>query len=100
MQLVAILGIFLQGQQASYPLSTRTADSGAAWLWGAMIVGLLALVAAGLLVRSVLAADTGTAEMRLISDAIREGAEAFLRRQYRTIAIIALVLAGLVFGGD
>jgi K(+)-stimulated pyrophosphate-energized sodium pump len=37
--------------------------------------------------------------MRAISDAIREGAEAFLRRQYRTIGAIALVLAVLVFFG-
>ena len=99
MQIAATLGVILQQQQASYPLSTPAADSGAAWLWGAMAVGLLALLAAALLVRSVLAADTGTAEMRLISDAIREGAEAFLRRQYRTIAIIAVVLAVIVFGG-
>ncbi len=97
MQLVASLGLFLQEQQTSYPLST--ADNGAPWLWGAMAVGLLALLAAALLVRSVLAAETGTAEMRLISDAIREGAEAFLRRQYRTIALIAVVLAVVVFGG-
>ena len=98
MQIAVDLGVFLQ-DQASYPLSTPVADNGAPWLWGAMAVGVLALIAAGLLVRSVLAADTGTAEMRLISDAIREGAEAFLRRQYRTIAIIAVVLAVIVFGG-
>ncbi len=97
MQIPALLGVLLQEQQASYPLSAN--DTGAAWLWGAMAVGFLALLAAALLVRSVLAADTGTAEMHLISDAIREGAEAFLRRQYRTIAIIAVVLAIIVFGG-
>ena len=60
---------------------------------------LLALVAAGLLARAVLAGDTGTAEMRVISDAIREGAEAFLARQYRTIGILAAVLAVVVFLG-
>ena len=99
MQIATTLGVILQNQQASYPLSSPPTDTGAAWLWGAMAVGLLALIAAGLLVRSVLAADTGTAEMRVISDAIREGAEAFLRRQYRTIALIAVVLAVIVFGG-
>jgi K(+)-stimulated pyrophosphate-energized sodium pump len=69
------------------------------WLWIALIVGALALVAAMLLTRKVLAADTGTPDMRVISDAIREGAEAFLRRQYRTIGAIALVLAILLFVG-
>ena len=99
MQIAVALGVFLQDQQAIYPLPVPSNENGAAWLWGAMAVGFLALIAAGLLVRSVLAADTGTAEMRLISDAIREGAEAFLRRQYRTIALIAVVLAVIVFGG-
>ena len=48
-------------------------------------ISLLALGVAWLLAREVLAADTGKPEMRAISDAIREGAEAFLSRQYRTI---------------
>jgi K(+)-stimulated pyrophosphate-energized sodium pump len=69
------------------------------WLWIAMGVGVLALIAAFALARNVLSADTGTAEMQAISNAIREGAEAFLSRQYRTIGILALVLAVVVFAG-
>jgi len=69
------------------------------WLWIAVGVGVLGLLAAFLLARSVLAADTGTAEMQAISNAIREGAEAFLSRQYRTIGVLALVLAVAVFLG-
>jgi len=38
----------------------------------------------------VIAADAGTADMQVISNAIREGAEAFLKRQYRTIGVIAV----------
>jgi len=68
-------------------------------LWIAMGVGVLALAAAGLLARAVIGMDTGTAEMRAISDAIREGAEAFLKRQYKAIGAIALVLAVVVFAG-
>ena len=37
--------------------------------------------------------------MQAISNAIREGAEAFLKRQYQTIGVIALVLAVVVFVG-
>ncbi|HEX9070171.1 MAG TPA: sodium-translocating pyrophosphatase, partial [Ktedonobacterales bacterium] len=37
--------------------------------------------------------DTGTPEMRKVSDAIHQGAQAFLSRQYRTIAILAIVAA-------
>ena len=74
-------------------------DDGRMYLWVALGVGVLALVAALMLARAVIASDTGTAEMRAISDAIREGAEAFLRRQYKTIGAIAVVLAVVVFVG-
>jgi K(+)-stimulated pyrophosphate-energized sodium pump len=36
--------------------------------------------------------DAGTERMRQISDAIREGATAFLRREYKTVAIVAVIL--------
>src|SRR3979490_2324826 len=74
-------------------------DDGRMYLWIALVVGVLALLAALMLARAVIASDTGTAEMRARSDASREGAEAFLRRQYKTIGAIALVLAALAFVG-
>src|SRR5215472_3507736 len=40
-----------------------------------------------------MARDPGNPKMREISDAIRQGAEAYLRRQYRTISIIAIIFA-------
>ena len=49
------------------------------------------------LARWVLKKDTGTAAMQEISNAIKLGAEAFLRRQNGTIAILALLLAALIF---
>ncbi len=58
-----------------------------------------ALVFAVSLSRWVLARDTGTPAMRVISDAIQEGAEAYLRRQNRTIAVLAVVVAGLLAVG-
>ncbi len=61
-------------------------------------ISVLSLVVAAFMAKHVLAADTGKAEMRQISDAIREGAEAFLRRQYRTIAALSVVAALLIFG--
>ena len=58
-----------------------------------------ALVFAVGLSRWVLARDTGTPEMRVISDAIQEGAEAYLRRQNKTIAMLAVLVAiVLAFG--
>jgi len=46
--------------------------------------------------RSVLDCDTGTPEMRQVSDPIREGAEGFLKVQYTAIAKFAVPLAGLI----
>src|SRR5207245_3805230 len=63
-----------------------------------LIISIFSLVVAGALARQVLSADAGKPEMRGISDAIREGAEAFLRRQYRTIAMLAVVAAAVIFG--
>jgi K(+)-stimulated pyrophosphate-energized sodium pump len=64
-----------------------------------LLVGLFALVVAGYLARYVLRQDSGASEMQAIADAIREGAEAFLRRQYRTIAIMTVSLAVVMFAG-
>src|SRR3989344_1153496 len=54
---------------------------------------LLALCFAVWLVMWIMKKDQGTAEMKKVAEAIREGAGAFLRRQYRTIAIICAVIA-------
>jgi K(+)-stimulated pyrophosphate-energized sodium pump len=56
-------------------------------------ISLLALVFAFYLAIYVMRQDTGTDKMRAISDAIKEGAEAFLRRQNKTIAILSVVFA-------
>ncbi len=69
------------------------------FLWIALGIGVLGLIAALMFARSVLASDAGTPEMRAISDAIREGAEAFMKRQYSTIAVLAIVIAALLYLG-
>ena len=60
----------------------------------ASVIGLLFAV---YLIRDVLKRDTGTPKMREISDAIKSGAEAFLRRQNRTIVYMAFALACLIY---
>jgi len=57
------------------------------------VVGFAAIGFAGYLAWDVLRRGTGTREMQDIADRIFEGAMAFLRRQYQTIAILALVTA-------
>ncbi|PYC77482.1 sodium-translocating pyrophosphatase [Streptomyces tateyamensis] len=57
-----------------------------------LVIGLIALAALGvavLLVRQVLAADQGTPAMRRIAAAVQEGANAYLARQFRTLAVFA-----------
>jgi len=82
--------------QSNDSLNT-TSDS--LYLWIALAVGLLGLIAALVFARSVLGSDSGTADMQRISDAIRQGAEAFMRRQYGTIAMIAVALAIILYLG-
>jgi K(+)-stimulated pyrophosphate-energized sodium pump len=60
-------------------------------------ISVLSLIVAGFLARNVLSADAGKVEMRRISEAIREGAEAFLARQYKTIGILSVVAALVIF---
>jgi len=67
------------------------------WLFFSAATAVLAIVVGFYLVRGVLAADQGTPTMREIAAAIQEGAMAYLRRQFRTIAIIVVPLAVLVF---
>jgi K(+)-stimulated pyrophosphate-energized sodium pump len=70
-------------------------------IWVIPIAGLAAIAFAFYLARGVLAADTGTPAMQEIAGTIYEGAVAFIRRQYRTIAILAIggaVVIGLVIG--
>jgi K(+)-stimulated pyrophosphate-energized sodium pump len=60
------------------------------------IAGLVGLLFVWLLTRWVFKKDTGTPEMRVVSDAIKEGAMAYLARQYKTIAIISVILGILI----
>jgi K(+)-stimulated pyrophosphate-energized sodium pump len=61
-------------------------------------ISLLGLLVAAALARHVLKKDKGTPKMQEIAEAIRAGAMAFLRRQYITIGILSLVLAGIILG--
>jgi len=59
------------------------------------LTAVAALVAAGVLARGILQAQTGNARMTDIADAVKQGAMAYMNRQYRTIFLVAVVITAL-----
>ena len=65
-------------------------------LYIALVAGVLALVLAFYYTRAVLAAPQGNERMVELSTAIREGAMAFLKREYTWVSVFVLVMALLI----
>ena len=61
-------------------------------LWIIVACGALAIVYGIWATGSVMRADSGTARMQEISAAVREGAQAYLKRQYTTIGMVGVVI--------
>src|SRR5579885_3479112 len=65
-------------------------------VWVVPIVGVLAILFALWLAKDVLSRDPGTSGMQQVAGMIFEGAMAFLNRQYRTIAMLAIITAVVI----
>ncbi len=61
-------------------------------LWLIVLCGVLSILYAIWATSSVLKADAGNARMQEIANAVKEGAQAYLKRQYATIGIVGIVL--------
>jgi K(+)-stimulated pyrophosphate-energized sodium pump len=61
-----------------------------------VVIALAGLGYALMLVNEVYGADTGTDSMREIAKAVREGADAYLRRQLTTVGILIVVITGVL----
>jgi K(+)-stimulated pyrophosphate-energized sodium pump len=61
-------------------------------MWAIILCGLLSIVYGAYTVRALMAAEPGTPRMREIAAAIQEGAQAYLTRQYSTIAVAGAVV--------
>ena len=67
------------------------------WLYLVLAAGVIGILVGLILMKGVLAAEQGSEKMREIARAIQEGAEAFLSRQFKTIAVIVIPLALLIY---
>ncbi|MBO20956.1 MAG: sodium-translocating pyrophosphatase, partial [Rhodospirillaceae bacterium] len=66
-------------------------------VWFAIACGGLAVLYGIWASRAVLSASAGTERMQEISNAVQEGAAAYLNRQYRAIGIVGIVIAVILF---
>ena len=62
------------------------------YIWFALICSVIAIAYGAFLAASIMKKPTGNDRMREIAAAIQAGAKAYLNRQYRTIAVIAVIL--------
>ena len=73
--------------------STSSTDLVTAGLWIAIAAGVAALIYGVFLIRWVLGQPEGEPRMKEIAAAIQEGAQAYMRRQYTIVAIVAVIIA-------
>src|SRR4051794_35158917 len=67
-------------------------------LWAIIGCGALSIVYGIWAIQSVMSADAGSQRMQQIAAAIAEGAQAYLKRQYMTIAMVGVVVfIGILF---
>ena len=66
-------------------------------LWAIVLCGALSIVYAIWATTSVLKADAGNPRMQEIAAAVREGAQAYLKRQYMTIGLVGIVIFALLY---
>jgi K(+)-stimulated pyrophosphate-energized sodium pump len=66
-------------------------------MWAIILCGCLSLVYGAYTVYALMAAEPGTPRMREIAAAIQEGAQAYLSRQYTTIAVVGAIVFAIIY---
>ncbi|MEE8386674.1 MAG: sodium/proton-translocating pyrophosphatase, partial [Dehalococcoidia bacterium] len=72
------------------------ADIPGIW-WVAPIGAVLALVFAMVFYRKMISSDEGDEDMKRISSYVRDGALAYLRQQYKVVAVFFIIVSALLF---
>jgi K(+)-stimulated pyrophosphate-energized sodium pump len=83
------------------PFSFLTDSATFGWLehvslFAALAVALIALGYAWVLGKRVAAADRGTTRMQEIAQAVREGSDAYIRRQFTTVSVLLVLLTAAI----
>ena len=104
--LFALLATVLTGTPAAFGQTEEaatgaTASGNLAWVWMIWLIApigsILALIFALRFYRSMLASDEGDEDMIRISGYVREGALAYLKRQYKVVALFFVVVSVILF---
>ena len=66
-------------------------------LFATLAIAIAGLIYAAFLVKQVRGADKGSAKMQRVADAVRQGSDAYLKRQLRSVAILIVVLVVALF---
>jgi len=90
--LFLIFSSFLLSDGAQELTTTVTSGKETDFVWLALLCAIVALGFTGYLVRYIFLQDEGTEDMKRISQAVREGAVAYLKRQYIAVAFFFIVM--------
>jgi H(+)-translocating pyrophosphatase len=96
---LATLGASLAQGAETVPAAAGATDTiPVFWLWWVAPIGsLAALVAAWVLYKQVISANEGDDNMKEIAGYVREGAMAYLRRQYKVVALFFVVVCAILY---
>ncbi len=91
------LSLFAEGWQPfTFVTSPEYGPGERLGLLACVVIALAGLIYAAILMKQVYAADTGTAAMQSVAKAVRDGANAYLRRQFTVVGLLILVLTGAI----
>ena len=95
--LMGLLATEVFSQSAAPAQAAEAAARGLPWVWWLAPIGsIIALVMAFFFYQSVMRESEGSDEMKRIAAAVRQGAYAYLRQQYKVVAIFFVVVSGLL----